>query len=229
MYKRKYSTRYNVKNTDSKDDKLKDMIAENLLENLMGSNKKSKHKQEEVYRENNHIYFRSDVTVETCDLLLQCVREFEEEMREIKTDPYINENTFTPPNLYIHLTTYGGDLYAAFLAYDNLKNSKYNIVTVAEGYVASAGTVISLGGTTRKVQKSAVMMIHQLRTVIGGKFDEIEEDFKNSKLDMKRLINLYHSEFNGKMTKKQIEEVLTHDVWWDANTCIQKGLCDEVI
>jgi ATP-dependent protease ClpP protease subunit len=31
------------------------------------------------------------------------------------------------------------------------------------------------------------------------------------------------------MTKKQIEEALKHDYWWDAETCIAKGLCDEII
>jgi ATP-dependent protease ClpP protease subunit len=223
--------RKHTKNTASNedgDDALKNIIATSLMENLIGHKKQKIHK-EEVYRENNHIYFRSDVTVENCDVLLQLIREFEEDIKFLKGETYIDENTFTPPNIYIHLTTYGGDLYAAFMTYDTLKKCKYNIVTIAEGYVASAGTVIALGGNERKVQKNALMMIHQLRTVIGGKFDEIEEDFRNSKLDMKRLIELYHSELKGRMTKKQIEEALTHDIWWDSKTCVEKGLCDSVV
>ncbi len=222
------------------DNKLVKLFTEGILDKLMGggSNKKHKgisglfggrHTNEEVYRENNHIYFRTDVTVENVDLLLQLVREFEDEVKEFKSNPYANDDNFTQPKLYIHLTTYGGDLYAAFLTYDSLKSSKSQIVTIAEGYVASAGTVMMLGGSTRKIQKSTVMMIHQLRTIIGGKFDEIEEDFRNSKMDMKRLIDLYHRELNGKMTKKELNEVLTHDIWWDAPTCIKKGLCNEII
>ncbi len=241
MYRVNQKRKYGLFNSDEDaTEKIAEKFAEGLEKILGGEPAKKKnkgmmslfnqrHTNEEVYRENNHIYFRTDVTVENCDLLLQLVREFEDEMKTIKSDPYINEETFTPPKLYIHLTTYGGDLYASFLVYDSLKKSKHTIVTVAEGYVASAGTVMMLGGDVRQVQKSAVMMIHQLRTVIGGKFDEIEEDFKNSKMDMKRLINMYHEELGGKMTKKELQEVLTHDVWWEAPMCVKKGLCHEIV
>jgi ATP-dependent protease ClpP protease subunit len=241
MYRGNYKRKIGRPGTDDDKDKLAETFAEGFMEKLLGgesSNKKhkgisnifnSRHTNEEVYRENNHIYFRTDVTVENVDLLLQLVREFEDEVKEFKTNPYANDDNFTQPNLYIHLTTYGGDLYAAFLTYDSLKQSKSNIVTIAEGYVASAGTVMMLGGSKRKIQKSTVMMIHQLRTVIGGKFNEIEEDFRNSKMDMKRLVELYHRELEGKMTKKELNEVLTHDIWWDSQMCIKKGLCHEII
>lgn len=226
MSKRKYSMI--EKDSENKDDMLKDMIVESLIGNLMGNpNKKLKHKHEDVYRENNHIYFRTDVTLETCDILLQLVREFEEEIKLIKSDPY--SKYFTEPDLYIHVTTYGGDLFGSLMCYDTLKTKSYKIITIAEGYVASAGTVIMLGGQNRQIQKSAVMLIHQLSTGMYGKFDELQEEFFNSKETMKRLINMYHTEFKGKMTKKQIEEVLKHDIWWDAKTCVQKGLCDEII
>ncbi len=241
MYRVNQKRKYCVLNGDEDaKDKIAEKFAEGLGKILGGEPSKKKNKgmldlfnqhntNEEVYRENNHIYFRTDVTIENCDLLLQLVREFEDEMKVLKSDPYMDEETFTPPKLYIHLTTYGGDLYASFLVYDSLKKCKYTVVTVAEGYVASAGTVMMLGGAIRQVQKSAVMMIHQLRTVIGGKFDEIEEDFRNSKMDMKRLINMYHEELSGKMTKKELQEVLTHDVWWEAPMCIKKGLCHQIV
>lgn len=226
MSKRKYS-KNSINSGENDDDVLKNIITSSLMENII-VNKKQKIHKEEVYRENNHIYFRTDVTVENCDILLQLIREFEEDIKSTKSDPYIDDTTFTPPSIYIHLTTYGGDLYSAFMTYDTLKKCKYNIITIGEGYVASAGTVIALGGKERKIQKNALMMIHQLRTVIGGKFNEIEEDFRNSKLDMKRLIDLYFTELNGKMLKKQIEEALTHDIWWDSKTCIEKGLCHSI-
>jgi ATP-dependent protease ClpP protease subunit len=62
-----------------------------------------------------------------------------------------------------------------------------------------------------------------------GKFEELKEDFHNSEQDMKRLINIYHSELKGKMTKNQIADALKHDYWWDAKTCVNKGLCDEIL
>ena len=206
-------------------DDLTKVIAENLFENLFDKKKKSK--DENVYRENNHIYFKTDITVETIDELLKLIREFESEISEIKSDPYAVY--FSQPDLYIHISTYGGDLYASLICYDTLKSKTYNVITIAEGFVASGGTIMMIGGKLRQIQKSSVMLIHQLSTGMYGKFEELKEEFQNSDQDMKRLTKIYHSELKGKMTKKQIEDALKHDYWWDADTCVSKGLCDEIL
>jgi len=211
------------KNSDGSD--LGKLITENLFENLF--DKKKKKQDEEVYREANHIYFKTDVTVESIDTLMRLIREFEDEIRTIKADPY--HKYFCEPDLFVHISTNGGDLYASLMAYDTLKSKSYNVVTIAEGYVASGGTIMMLGGKKRQIQKSCVMLIHQLTTGMYGKFEELKEDMQNSKQDMKRLTNIYFQETKGKMTKKQIEEALKHDYWWEAKTCVQKGLCDEII
>jgi ATP-dependent protease ClpP protease subunit len=224
MLKRKYNM---IENDNESENYLKE-FTENIFK--IGQNKKFKFnalKSEDVYRENNNIYFKTDVTIETCDILCQLVREFEEEIKNIKSQPY--SEYFTTPVLYIHVTSYGGDLFASLICYDTLKSKSYKIITIAEGYVASAGTLIMLGGHHRQIQKSAVMLIHQLSTGIYGKFDELQEELFNSTETMKRIINIYFEEFNNKMTKKQIEEALKHDIWWNAKKCLQKGLVNEII
>ena len=115
------------------------------------------------------------------------------------------------------------------MCFDTLKSKTYNVITIAEGYVASGGTIMMLGGKQRQIQKSTVMLIHQLSTAMYGKFEELKEEFQNSEQDMKRLIKIYHTELKGKMTKKQIEDALKHDYWWDADTCVAKGLCDVIV
>jgi ATP-dependent protease ClpP protease subunit len=224
--------KYNGIDKKNNDNDISKIITDNLFDNLI--NKKQKKgcgddssDNEDVYREYNHIYFRSDVSIQSIDNLLKCIREFEEEMSDMKSDPY--SKYFTHPELYIHITTYGGDLYASLMAYDVLKSKTYTVVTIAEGYVASGGTIMMIGGKKRQIQKSALMLIHQLSTHIYGKFEEIKDDFNNSEQDMKRLTNIYHTELKGKMTKKQIEDALKHDSWWDAKTCITNGLCDEIL
>ena len=150
----------------------------------------------------------------------------EDEKKSIKCDAY--STYFSEPELFIHISTYGGCLYSSLMCYDSMKSKKYKIITIAEGYVASGGTIMMLGGALRQIQKSSVMLIHQLSTGMYGKFEELHEEFQNSKQDMKRLVKIYQSETKGKMTKKQIEDTLKHDYWWDADTCIKKGLCDEL-
>lgn len=226
---RRFNKRIRSQLSESEDDnnnisKLSQSFTENLFENLF--NKKQKKHNDEVYREFNHIYFKTDISIESIDLLMKLIREFEEEVKSIKSDPY--SKYFIEPELFLHISTYGGCLCSSLMCYDSLKSKKYNVITIAEGYVASGGTIIMLGGKKRQIQKSCIMLIHQLSTGMYGKFEELKEDFQNSEQDMKRLTKLYHTELKGKMTKKQIEEALKHDYWWDAETCIAKGLCDEI-
>ena len=181
----------------------------------------------DVYREGNHIYFKTDVNTESIDKLYRIIRSYQKEVDFIK----INNQTVADVNikdLYIHITSYGGSLHEAYLAYDVIKRSKLSINTIIEGYAASAGTIMSIAGKRRYMTPTSIMLIHQLSTGMGGKFEEIKDDFENSEQDMKRIVSLYLKECGGKMKKKFIEEQLKHDKWWDANTALKNGLIDEI-
>jgi ATP-dependent protease ClpP protease subunit len=181
---------------------------------------------DDVYLEENHLYFKTDVNSDSVNKMCSLIRKYSRSIKELQMHAKIA--TIDPKPLYLHLSTYGGDLYQGFLGYDYIKGSKVPIYTVVEGFNASAGTIMSMGGKKRYMTQSSVMLIHQLRTVVGGKFNEIEEDYENCKEDMERIKNLYFKECRGKMTKKQISEELKHDRWWDVDKCIKKGLCDEI-
>jgi ATP-dependent protease ClpP protease subunit len=181
---------------------------------------------EDVYLEENHLYFKSDVDSMSVNKLCTLIRKYIKQITDLQ---YNNKIAKIEPNpLYVHLTTYGGDLHQAFLGYDYIKNCKIPIYTVVEGFNASAGTIMSLGGKKRYITPSSIMLIHQLSTAHEGKFNELEEDYENSKELMERMKILYFRECQGKMTKKQIMEELKHDRWWDSEKCIKKGLCDEI-
>ena len=181
----------------------------------------------DVYRESNHIYFKTDVNTESIDKLYKLVRSYQKEFDYFKASNHTIIN-ITPKELYIHITSYGGSLHEAYLAYDIIKRSKITINTIIEGYAASAGTIMSIAGKKRYMTPTSIMLIHQLSTGINGKFEEIKDDFENSEQDMKRIISLYLKECGGKMKKKFIEEQLKHDKWWDANTALKNGLIDEI-
>lgn len=181
----------------------------------------------DVYRESNHIYFKTDVNTESIDKLYKIIRSYQKEVEYIK----ITNQTIADviiKDLYIHITSYGGSLHEAYLAYDIIKRSRITINTIIEGYAASAGTIMSIAGKHRYMTPTSIMLIHQLSTGMGGKFEEIKDDFENSEQDMKKIVSLYLKESNGKMKKKFIEEQLKHDKWWDANTALKNGLIDEI-
>ena len=70
------------------------------------------------------------------------------------------------------------------------------------------------------------MLIHQLSSCSHGKFNELEDDFRNSEMMMEDIYNLYLE--HTSMTKEELVEQMKHDSWWRIGTCIEKGLVDEV-
>lgn len=180
-----------------------------------------------VYRESNHIYFKTDVNTESIDKLYKLIRSYQKEVEYIKITNHTIANV-SLKELYIHITSYGGSLHEAYLAYDVIKRSKIVINTIIEGYAASAGTIMSIAGKKRYMTPTSIMLIHQLSTGVEGKYEEIKDDFQNSEQDMKKIISLYLKECNGKMKKKFIEDQLKHDKWWNADTALKNGLIDEI-
>jgi len=181
----------------------------------------------EVFSENNHIYFKTDVSRDSINRLCTLIRR---KLQEYKNHESHNNlyNNVSPKPIYLHITSYGGSLYDAFIAYDYIKSSTVPIYTIVEGYAASAATIMSIAGIKRYITPTSVMLIHQLTTGMYGKYEELDEEIQNSKQDMNRIYDLYHRDCHGKMTKKEIIDELKHDRWWNANKCIQKGLCDEI-
>ena len=181
---------------------------------------------DDVYTTRNHIYFKTDVSRESIDKLATEIDNINNKMCNMaKKTTY---GTFTPNPVYLHITTNGGDLLAGFFGYDKIKQSKVPIYTIIEGSVASAGSLLSMAGSTRYMTENSHLLIHQLRTGIIGTYEELVDEKNNCNQFMTRLVNLYHKNCNGKMSKTKIREILKRDIFWDVNTAIQNGLVDEV-
>jgi ATP-dependent Clp protease protease subunit len=135
--------------------------------------------------------------------------------------------TFNPTPIHLHITTNGGDLLAGFFGYDKIKSSSIPIYTVIEGSVASAGSLLSIAGSKRYMTPNSHLLIHQLRTGIIGTYEELVDERNNCNQFMSKLVNLYHENCNGKLSKTKIREILKRDIFWDTKTAILNGLVDE--
>ena len=99
--------------------------------------------------------------------------------------------------------------------------------TVVDGFVASAGTLISLAGKKRFISKNAYMLLHELRSGVWGKMSSIEEEMENLKKIMEHITNYYTSKTS--ITKKSLDKLLVKDVIWNAEECVKRGVVDEII
>ena len=92
-----------------------------------------------------------------------------------------------PIRLYI--TSNGGYVYQVFSAIDTILNLKVPVHTICKGFVASAGTLLSIAGEKRFITENSYMLIHELRAGSWGKFTHLSESFENSKQLMEHIKN----------------------------------------
>lgn len=169
----------------------------------------------------NHIYFNNDITPDT-------VFQLNKELRDV--DNNINMAVATMkierPPIYLHLTTDGGIIYSALSVIDCMKSLATPVNTIVDGFVASAGTLISVNGERRFMGENAYMLIHELRGGFWGKMTEIDDEYTNTKRIMKHLVKIY--EDRTKIKKKDLETILKKDIIWDVDDCMKKGLIDDI-
>lgn len=216
----KYSLK-TIKKSKKDDETLSQTSSSNndLLDKLTNGSKKNDTK---IERDFNHIYFYSEVDRDSIYELGKLLSEAEEEV--VLTNLKLKGNSQIP--IYLHINSYGGSVYAAFAGIDNIQSCSVPVYTIVEGAVASAGTILSVVGEKRYIRPNANMLIHQLSSCCWGKMAEIEDEYKNLEQMMKRIKDIYLE--HTQIPKKELTELLKHDLWLDADKSLKYGLVDEV-
>lgn len=173
-----------------------------------------------ITRENNHIYFYAEVDRQNIFELIELIRKC-----EIDNIITAHKNCLDDIPIFIHISSFGGLLFDAFTAIDVIQACKVPVHTIIDGPTASAGTLISVVGNKRYMRPNAYMLIHQLSSSSWGKMTELEDEHENNTMLMKRIKDIYME--NASIPKKQLSEILKHDLWWDLNKCVSYGLVDE--
>jgi ATP-dependent Clp endopeptidase proteolytic subunit ClpP len=186
-------------------------------EELLNNDEPSNTSNITIYSFSNHIYFNDDINNNTAFKLNNALRLMESKLKSLNIDNI---------PIYLHLTTNGGLIHAAFSIIDCMNSISLPIYTVIEGYVASAGTLISVSGEKRYISKNAYVLIHELRSGFWGKMSEMEEEMTNIKKIQEHLINIYLNKTSLK--KKKLNRILKKDIEWNAEEAIEFGIVDEI-
>jgi ATP-dependent Clp endopeptidase proteolytic subunit ClpP len=174
-----------------------------------------------IYRENNRIYFYSEIDRSSTQTLMKLIREAQQYcfltalQLGLKSIP-----------IYLHLSSQGGYIYNALSVVDAIKRSSVPIYSVIEGSVASAGTFISMVCQKRFICPNAFIMIHQLSGGVGGKMGEISDEFSNLKELMEVIKRLYTE--HTQLSQKKLSRLLKHDLYLNAKKALKYGLADEI-
>lgn len=177
-----------------------------------------------LHSSHNNVYFNDDITNESAFELNRELRDCADKMRVVGMT-----HRSDPMPIWLHLTTNGGSLHAAMSIIDcmrEIQRDGVKIYTVVDGFVASAGTLISVMGDRRYMNENAYMLIHELRSAFWGKMSDIKEEVGNLDKMMAHILRIYAE--RTRISKKSLEKLLSKDAIWDARECTQRGLVDEV-
>ena len=177
--------------------------------------------QGQLYSTNNHVHFNDDITQQSCFALGKELRSVAHVMR-------LRAANFGCPvqPIYLHISTNGGEISAAFSVVDCIRGLGVPVYSVVDGFVASAGTLITLAAEKRYIQPNAYMLIHQLSSGVWGKMSAIEEQVDNMKKLMQHLTAFYLE--RTKLKSKALQKLLLTDVTWNAEESLAKGIVDEI-
>jgi len=176
-----------------------------------------------VLTSNNRIYFYSEVSRTKILTLNKSITNVGISLQN-RANALGSE---VPNNIHLYINSYGGSVFAGLAATDYILSSPVDVVTVVDGCAARAATLMSVVGSHRMMHKHSFMLVHQLSSWMSGKYAELQDGMKNNDLLMKTIKGIY--EEHTKIPKKELSKILKHDLWWDAETCLEYSLVDEII
>ena len=203
---------------------MKDMYWSYLPHHVAGSDFQNAKPEDNnrIEAKSNRIYFYSEVSRGKNLSLNMKIKDLSGDLLDRARNLQVD-----PGKIYLHINSYGGSVFAGFSSVDYILNSEVPVTSIIDGCAASAATIMSVTAKHRQINKHAYMLIHQLSSGMWGKYQEQKDTMENNDRLMKMIIEIY--EEHTKIPKKELNKLLKHDLWWDAETCLKYGLVDEII
>ena len=167
------------------------------------------------------IKFYSPVTPESCMALTDFLNTLNLKSKQLK----IKYNRVFP--IHLHIQSGGGTLMPTFYVCDLIKSLDTPVYIFIDGFVASAASLISVCGSKRYMTKHSFMLIHQLQSQSSGKFSEMKDEIQNLDFFMENVEDVYIQ--NSNITKYELRQLLSNELWINSSECLRLGLIDEII
>ena len=181
-------------------------------------NKSEKH----IAVHENKIYYYANVNRESASELNKKIGELES-----KSLTFGHNLDIDPPTLKLLINSGGGSITAGISSMDTILRCKVPVHTYVDGFAASAATFLSIVGSYRFMSRNSYMLIHQLSSNFWGTYANFEDEKQNLDLMMKTIKDVYKK--YTKVPMKKLDGILKHDLLWDAETCLEYGLIDEIV
>ena len=88
--------------------------------------------------------------------------------------------------LVCHIDSYGGVTSAGIAMYNLLRSCEAKVTTIAEGFCASAASLVFMAGDKRIMRNASLLMIHNAWSTVAGNAEELRktaDDLEDEKLE----------------------------------------------
>ena len=173
--------------------------------------------------EENRIYFYCPVGDKEALELNRLLRRLDVEMQYLS-----NRLECETVPIHLHIHSPGGAVFAGLSIADTISSCKTPIHTHVDGSAASAATLITCCGTKghRTIGKSGYMLVHQPHIEWFGKLDDFRDEVSNQEELYDKIVEIYLD--NTKFKKKELKDLLEHELWLNAEKCLEYGLVDKI-
>lgn len=192
-----------------------------MLSNCDDEEEDAAMKRVNVTRVNNHIYFYDEIN----DLTHRVFQQLFEEAKQYiyaSNGASMFESGRLEEGVIIHINSPGGYASDSLAMYDFLKEQDIPSMGIIEGVCASGATLVLCGCSVRLMTKHSYALLHELRGALYGKFSALQDDDINNRWLMKVIKEIYLKE--TKIPPEEIDGLLTHDIYWDVETCKKYGI-----
>lgn len=129
----------------------------------------------------------------------------------------------------VRINSGGGDVFAAFAIYTQLKDNKAHITVKIDGWAGSAATIIAMAGDVILIPAAGAFMVHDPAMGVygyyrAGEFTKLAEELQVIK---NCIVNAYALK-TGK-DKDEISAIMEAATWFDGETAVESGFCDELM
>ncbi len=124
----------------------------------------------------------------------------------------------------------GGSVIDGMALFDYIQQMRaagHYVTTSTIGMAASMAGILLQAGDRRVMGKEAYLLIHQISTVMGGSYGQLEDEMTFVKKIQTRVVAIFAQ--RSKMSKTAIEKAWKRKDWWlDSVEAIKLGFVDEV-
>ena len=130
----------------------------------------------------------------------------------------------------VRISSIGGDVDQALQIHDALRDHPAKVITIINGFCASAATIIALAGDERRISKNALYLIHKCSSYVGGNQHDLEMELESQKTTNDVMLDMYRAV--NKKSEQELIDLFNYDngngKWITAQEAVDFGFCTEI-